>query len=88
MGLDGGVCSGYFAGKQGLHAFQGGQNIMDALVHLSEEEGLRGGGSNRRKASPGDDTGIVLQLPERVRIPRGERQPRCLPVHRGRPAHT
>ena len=37
---------------------------------------------NRRGDGPG------VQPNERVRIPQGERQPRCRPVHRGRPAHT
>ena len=36
----------------------------------------------RRGSGPG------VQLDERVRIPRGERQPQCRSVHRGRPAHT
>ena len=32
--------------------------------------------------------GPSVQPNERVRIPRGERQPQCRPVHRGRSAHT
>ena len=36
----------------------------------------------RRSSGPG------IQQDERVFIPRGERQPQCRPVHRGRPAHT
>ena len=33
-------------------------------------------------------SGSGVQPDERVRIPWGERQPQCQPVHRGRPAHT
>ena len=33
-------------------------------------------------------SGPGVQPDERVCIPRGERQPQCRPVHRGRPAHT
>ena len=33
-------------------------------------------------------SGSGVQPNERVRIPHGERQPQCRPVHRGRPAHT
>ena len=36
----------------------------------------------RRGSGPG------VQPDKRVCIPRGERQPQCRPVHRGRPAHT
>ena len=36
----------------------------------------------RRGSGPG------VQPDERVCIPRGERQPQCRPVHRGRPVHT
>ena len=32
--------------------------------------------------------GLGVQPDERVCIPRGERQPQCRPVHRGRPAYT
>ena len=33
-------------------------------------------------------SGPGVQLDERVCIPRGKRQPKCRPVHRGRPART
>ena len=36
----------------------------------------------RRGSGPG------VQPDERVCMPRGNRQPQCRPVHRGRPAHT
>ena len=42
--------------------------------------------SNRHIQRRGSGPGV--QPDERVCTPRGERQPQCRPVHRGRPAHT
>ena len=44
------------------------------------------GGVHRHIQRRGSGPGV--QPDERVCIPRGERQPQCRPVHRGRPAHT
>ena len=63
------VCPGWFAVEQGLREecmlavltnvvytrFKAGIDIMDDLVYLSEEEKNGGaGGSNQRRASPGN----------------------------------
>ena len=52
--------------------------------HMTTRE--RGAGVHRHIQRRG--SGLGLQPYKRVCLPRGKRQPKCRPVHRGRPART